>query len=149
MLDNRHAAARDNQSDSRRYIRRIQPIAAGAADIDGVRHRWEGQHCRAHGLDQRRQVSSSDAALVQRGQKGDNLWRFRRTRRESEKSKSFSSRFRHGKSVKKCDAPPHLSEYFAVMTQQKPKSFSGDPIRHLALSVAGMHCSNCVGRVEH
>lgn len=35
------------------------------------------------------------------------------------------------------------------MTQQKPESGSGDPIRHLALSVAGMHCSNCVGRVEH
>lgn len=34
------------------------------------------------------------------------------------------------------------------MTQQNPESAT-DPIRHLALAVSGMHCANCVGRVEH
>ena len=35
------------------------------------------------------------------------------------------------------------------MTQQNPESAASDSIRHLALAVAGMHCANCVGRVEH
>lgn len=34
------------------------------------------------------------------------------------------------------------------MTQQNPESAT-DPIRHLALAISGMHCANCVGRVEH